>query len=109
MIRKRMKTSPPSGQIQRVLFAAKVRSARAVLGWSQTELGKRIGLTQRAIYRIENAAAQPRESTELRIHKAFADAGVQFEQLSNSGFKMAVPGRVLHAVGRNCGRRHQHD
>ena len=40
----------------RLRFAAKVRAARAVLGWSQTELDERIGLTQHAIYQIEQAA-----------------------------------------------------
>jgi len=50
-----------------VQFAAKVRAGRAALDWSQTDLADRIGVTQRAIYRIEQALSRPREETEARI------------------------------------------
>ena len=71
-------------------FAAQIRAARAVLGWSQTDLGERTGVTQRAIYRVENGATQPRQLTRLRIEKAFGDAGVAFESLHTGGFTMSV-------------------
>lgn len=32
-------------------FASKIRAARALLGWSQAELGQRVGVTQRSINR----------------------------------------------------------
>jgi transcriptional regulator with XRE-family HTH domain len=78
-----------------LLFAARMRAARAVLGWSQTELGKRAKVTQRAIYRLEKAAARARHQTENRINKAFKDAGVEFEELPNGGFEMSVPGQLV--------------
>jgi ribosome-binding protein aMBF1 (putative translation factor) len=71
-------------------FAAKIRAGRAVLGWSQTELGKRIGITQRAIYRIEDGATVPRQLTRLRIEKAFNDAGIEFVSAPSGGFTMRV-------------------
>ena len=37
---------------ERQMFARKVRGARAVLGWSQTELARRAGLTQTSIHRM---------------------------------------------------------
>jgi hypothetical protein len=45
-------------------FATKVRLVRAVFGWSQSELGRHVGLTQRATYKLEQGtqsrgAAQP--------------------------------------------------
>src|SRR6516225_8352648 len=84
-----------------VQFAAEVRAARAVLGWSQTELARRSAVTQRAIYCIEQNIVQPRKQTEERIIEAFAKAGVQFEPLSNGGFKMTVPVKVIrHPAGR---------
>jgi len=78
-----------------LLFAARMRAARAVLGWSQTELGKRAKVTQRAIYRLEKAAARARHQTEVRIDKAFKDAGVEFEELPNGGFEMIVPSQLV--------------
>ena len=78
-----------------LLFAARMRAARAVLGWSQTELGKRAKVTQRAIYRLEKAAVRARHQTEVRINKAFQDAGVEFEELPNGGFEMSVPSQLV--------------
>ena len=78
-----------------LLFAARMRAARAVLGWSQTELGKRAKVTQRAIYRLEKAAVRARHLTEFRINKAFQDAGVEFEELPNGGFEMSVPSQLV--------------
>jgi predicted transcriptional regulator len=77
------------------LFAARMRAARAVLGWSQTELGKKAQVTQRAIYRLEKAAVKPRHLTEARINKVFADAGIGFTQLPNGGFEMIVGSQLL--------------
>jgi transcriptional regulator with XRE-family HTH domain len=96
-----MRTLPAPGRPrQRVesaplLFAARMRAARAVLGWSQTELGRRARVTQRAIYRLEKAAVRARYQTEVRINKVFKDAGVGFEELPNGGFEMSVPSQLV--------------
>ena len=34
-------------RLERLAFAAKLRMSRAVLGWSQSEFGFRVGLSQR--------------------------------------------------------------
>jgi predicted transcriptional regulator len=78
-----------------VQFAAEVRAARAVLGWSQTELARRTAVTQRAIYCIEQNIVRPRKETGERIIEAFTDAGLRFERLSNGGFKMTVPNKAI--------------
>ena len=86
-----------------VQFAAEIRAGRAVLGWSQTELARRTSVTQRAIYCIEQNIVQPRKETEQRIIEAFAKTGLQFEPLSNGGFRMTVPNKVIakrHPGGR---------
>jgi len=90
----------PTTSYQRVesdllLFAARMRAARAALGWSQTELGKRAKVTQRAIYRLEKAAVRARHQTEVRINKAFLDAGLEFAELPNGGFEMSVPSQLV--------------
>jgi predicted transcriptional regulator len=78
-----------------VQFAAEVRAARAVLGWSQTELARRTAVTQRAIYCIERNTVQPRMQTEERIIEAFTKAGLRFEPLPNAGFKMTVLNKAI--------------
>ena len=91
--------APPSarGHVQSdlLLFAARMRAARAVLGWSQTELGRRAKVTQRAIYRLEKAAVRARHQTETRINRAFKDAGVEFQELPSGGFEMSVPSQLV--------------
>ena len=82
VVRKRLRgTNIRFTEIDPVAFAARLRAARGALGWSQTELGRRAGVTQRAIYRIEIAAVQPRDDTRARIDAAFKLAGVQFEEI----------------------------
>jgi DNA-binding XRE family transcriptional regulator len=99
VMNKHAKIDVPSRGVQdeRQLFAAQIRAGRAVLGWSQTDLGERTGVTQRAIYRIEDGATRPRQLTRLRIEKAFGDAGVEFKRLQTGGFTMFVR---LAAAGR---------
>lgn len=94
--RRRSAIARLSGDGSAVLFAARMRAARAVLGWSQTDLGKKARLTQRAIYRLEKAVVRARHLTELRINKAFEDAGIGFFQLPNGGFEMIVRSRLLN-------------
>jgi transcriptional regulator with XRE-family HTH domain len=92
--RRRIGGLPPK-EIDPVAFAARLRVARGALGWSQTELGRRVGVTQRAIYRIEIAAVRPRDDTRARIDAAFKLAGVRFEELDRGAFKLVVPETAL--------------
>ena len=48
-----------------LLVAMAVRMARAALGWSQAELGRFLGMSQRAIHRIEQDHSEPRRTTLL--------------------------------------------
>jgi DNA-binding XRE family transcriptional regulator len=72
-----------------------MRAARAVLRWSQTELGKKAHITQRAIHRLEKAAVEARHLTLSRIDEAFKVAGIVFAELPNGGFELIVPGHVI--------------
>ena len=80
-------------------FGAKVRAARAVLDWSQTELASRSGLTQRAIYGIEGGINRPRKATESQIMRAFNASKLKIEDTSDGGFTLIVPGICLHRGG----------
>jgi transcriptional regulator with XRE-family HTH domain len=80
---------------ERVTFAAKVRGARAILGWSQRELGARVSLTQKSVYRIELGTHDLRRSTVVTVEQVLKAEGVEFEDLPDGGFKVVVPDAVL--------------
>lgn len=66
-----------------------MRGARAVLGWTQTELANRIGVTQAAIHRIEKGRGDLKHSTFVALDKLFTAEGVMFEP-TEGGFKIVV-------------------
>jgi ribosome-binding protein aMBF1 (putative translation factor) len=47
---------------------------RAVLGWSQTELAQRIGLTQSAIHKLEQGETEPAAQNCDRTRRNMASA-----------------------------------
>jgi transcriptional regulator with XRE-family HTH domain len=79
----------------RVLVAMAVRMARAALGWSQTEFGRFLGMSQRAIHRIEQGHSEPRRTTLLAIESLLRKAGFRIEDRGDGGFAMIVPGTML--------------
>jgi DNA-binding XRE family transcriptional regulator len=81
--------------LERRAFAAKVRMARAVLGWSQSDLGHHVGLTQRAIHKLEQGETEPRRTTVRAIEQVWAHEGLGFEELPDGGFRVTVRASVL--------------
>jgi transcriptional regulator with XRE-family HTH domain len=100
-------------QLDRHAFAAKIRLSRAVLGWSQSELGRRIGLTQRAIHKLEQGQTQPRRSTVRALEEIWRDHDIKFENLAAGGFRVSVPPSALdrpeEALRRHRRRRNVHN
>jgi DNA-binding XRE family transcriptional regulator len=93
-------------RVERAAFAAKVRAARAVLGLSQDQFARHIGLTQKSIHRIEQGAVQPKRGTVLRIQRFWLERGITFENLRNGGFRLAVdPDVLLRDQGDEPNRR----
>jgi len=82
-------------RLERLAFAAKLRMARAVLGWSQSELGFRVGLSQRAVHKIEQGDTEPRRATVRAIEEIWRDEGIAFEDIDGGGFRVTVHGPVL--------------
>ena len=80
---------------ERVTFAAKVRGARAILGWSQRELGARVSMTQKSIYRMEQGTVDLRRSTVLTVEQVLKSAGIEFEDLPAGGFRVVVSESTL--------------
>jgi transcriptional regulator with XRE-family HTH domain len=82
-------------RLERLAFAAKLRLGRAVLGWSQGELGARVGLTQRAIHKLEQGNTEPRRATVYAIEDIWRAEGIEFEELQGGGFRVTVRTGVL--------------
>lgn len=55
-----------------------IRAARALLGWSQSDLAERAGLSQTGIARIENGTNHPNSQTLNKIEKAFLENDIEF-------------------------------
>lgn len=55
-----------------------IRAARALLGWSQSDLAERAGLSQTGIARIENGTNHPNSQTLSKIEQAFDQADIEF-------------------------------
>ena len=72
-----------------------IRMARAALGWSQVEFGRRLGMTQRSVHRIEQGHCEPRRTTLLAIESLLRRAGLKIEHRTDGGLCMVVPASVL--------------
>lgn len=77
-------------RMERHAFAAKIRVARAVLGWSQSDLAARVGLTQRAIHKLEQGETEPRRTTVRAIEEIWREEDLVFEDLPEGGFTVTV-------------------
>jgi transcriptional regulator with XRE-family HTH domain len=93
-------------RLERRVFAAKIRAARAILGWSQSEFGLRVGLTQRAIHKLEQGDTEPRRATVRAIDDVWHEQGIEFEDLADGGFRVNVRAHVVDrpaaAARRQC-------
>jgi len=77
-------------RLERRAFAAKLRMARALIGWSQSEFGQHVGLTQRAIHKLEQGDTDPRRATARAIEELWRANGIEFEDLADGGFRVSV-------------------
>ena len=81
----------------RLLVATTVRMARAALGWSQAEFGRFLGMSQRAIHRIEQGHSEPRRKTLLAIESSVAKSRFQDRRPQRWRF---LAGRARDDAGR---------
>lgn len=92
-------------RMERHAFAAKIRAARAVLGWSQGELADRVGLTQRAVHKLEQGETEPRRTTVRVIEETWSEQGLVFEDAAEGGFTMTVRNALLDRPASAQARR----
>ena len=79
-------------------FAAKVRLARAVLGWSQTDLGHRIGVTQRAIHKLERGETEPRRKTVDALNEIWRVEKIEFTDRRDGGLEVNIHPRAFRTA-----------
>ena len=94
-------------RLERLAFAAKLRTSRAVLGWSQSELGFRVGLSQRAVHKIEQGDTEPRRVTVRAIEQIWRDESIEFEDIDDGGFRVTVRPPVLSRPANKQTRKRQ--
>jgi DNA-binding XRE family transcriptional regulator len=82
-------------RLERHAFAIKVRLARAVLGWSQSELGAHVGLSQRTIHKLEQGETEPRRTTVRAMEFIWREQGIEFEDFSDGSFRVSIRSAVI--------------
>lgn len=92
-------------RLERRAFAAKIRVARAVLGWSQSEFGLHVGLTQRAVHKLEQGETEPRRATVRAIEEVWREQAIEFEDIADGGFRVTVRAPVLDRPASVATRR----
>jgi transcriptional regulator with XRE-family HTH domain len=61
-----------------MITPAQIRAARALIGWTQSDLAEASGVSHISIKNIERGATDPRASTLAAMQAAFEHAGVVF-------------------------------
>jgi transcriptional regulator with XRE-family HTH domain len=79
-------TKTIQGYKRRVLTGPQIRAARALLGWSTTDLAKRAGLALSTVQRADAAPDVPRVSAHslAKIQAAIEEAGVIFLEVGDT-------------------------
>ncbi len=83
---------------ERIAFASRVRGARAILGWTQRELGHRVSLTQKSVNRMEQGIHDVRRSTVAIVEKVLKAEGIEFEDLPGGGFKIVIRESIISSL-----------
>lgn len=91
-------------------FAAKLRAARGLLGWSQSELAQRTGVKQQTIADIELRRRDPRMATYISLTTELERAGIEFLPAGVQMREMPVrflrgpewPGNIIADILTSC-------
>ena len=81
------------------LSLKQLRAARALLGWTQSELATLTGMSTNALNAIERGAVQPRVQNLQKLFSVFEQAGVEF--IDQSGVRLRAD-RQITVEGRDA-------
>ena len=68
------------------------RAARALVGWSQTALAEKVGVSLLTIKRMEGGTANVSDDVRKRAREALEAAGIEFTNGSQPGVRMRAKG-----------------
>ena len=75
-----------STQILRLKTIDQLRAARGLLGWSQSELAARAGLSLPTVKRLEGGfGARVSDEAQIKLQKAIEAAGIEFIDENGGG------------------------
>jgi predicted transcriptional regulator len=78
-----------------VITIRQIKAARALLGWSQSDLARESGISEPTVARLESATGElgGRAQTGKRIVEALQQAGIQFicENGGGAGVRLRLP------------------
>ena len=57
---------------------------------AKLNLGRRIGLTQRAIHKLEQGETEPRRATLRALEEIWREQKIEFEDLADGGFRVSI-------------------
>ena len=77
-----------------------VGAARALLGWSQTDLARAAGLGRSTVTAFENSSRPPFESVRNAIRRALEEAGVAFVFGRDGSYGVVVVASSFRNVAR---------
>jgi len=86
------------------IYAAQLRAARALKGWSRDDLAAAAKTTVRTLARLEAGEGMARLTTLEAIRAAFEAAGVEFtsEREGGPGVRFLEPGTATQRVPSKC-------
>ena len=76
-----------SSRISQMKAIDQIRAARSLLGWSQSELAARAGLSLPTVKRLEGGfGPKVSDDAQLKLQKAIEAAGIEFLDENGGGF-----------------------
>ncbi|MCI0431770.1 MAG: helix-turn-helix domain-containing protein [Rhodospirillales bacterium] len=83
-----------------MITGRQIHAARALLGWSQTDLADRARISQNTVYRLENDLLDARSSTVESVWRALEQAGIEFHSDRNfEGVRLRKPKSPARELG----------
>ena len=70
-----------------MITAKQIKAARALLGWKQSDLAKKSGLSLPAINNIEREVSVPRSDNLALIKQSFEESGIEFNDKTGVNLK----------------------